>query len=222
MLNRLRRVFPKRPLTTLSSIDAYAQWAASYPPHAHNPLMQAEERAMLDVMAGLTGCVVLDLACGTGRYARLALERGARQAVGLDNSLAMLQANPHALIALSTTEAVPLPTASVDVVLCGLALGHLPQLQPSLSEISRVLKPGGYALVSDFHPFLFLNGRQRTFTSASGTTYAVEHYAHLYADYHTLGRQVGLSIEQVIEPRIDMPGAPQTPVVIVFRFVKVG
>ncbi|MDE2497874.1 MAG: biotin synthase, partial [Xanthomonadaceae bacterium] len=30
--------------------EAYALWAASYPPRAHNPVMQAEERAMLALM----------------------------------------------------------------------------------------------------------------------------------------------------------------------------
>jgi malonyl-CoA O-methyltransferase len=220
MIARLRRWLPNRPLKTLSSIEAYAKWAASYPPHAHNPLMQAEERAMLDAMPELNGRIVLDLACGTGRYGRLALERGAQQVVGLDNSMAMLRANTSAYTALSTTEAIPLRGASIDIVLCGLALGHLPRLAPSFSEISRVLKRDGHALISDFHPFLYLNGNQRTFTAPDGKTYAVEQYAHLYADYHRAARSAGLDIEQVIEPRLDIPNAPQSPVVLVLRLRK--
>ena len=34
----------------LDPIAAYALWADDYPPYAHNPLMQAEERAVLALL----------------------------------------------------------------------------------------------------------------------------------------------------------------------------
>lgn len=218
----LRKFITGAQTQTLSSLNAYAKWAATYPPHAHNALMQAEERAMLDLLPDLTGRLVLDLACGTGRYGLIAHERGARQVVGVDNSAAMLAANPLQQRALATTEAIPLKSASVDVILCGLALGHLPRLAPSLGEISRVLTPRGCALVSDFHPFLYLNGARRTFQT-TGQTFAVEHYAHLYSDYHRAATASGLQIERIAEPQIDPAQGGQTgvPVVIVYCFAKV-
>jgi malonyl-CoA O-methyltransferase len=205
-----------RGLKTLSSLDAYDQWAAAYPPHAHNALMEAEESAMKSLFPPLSGQVVLDLACGTGRYGLLARDSGAKTIVGLDNSPAMLRANALPYRALAATEAIPLASRSVDVILCGLALGHLPRLELSLTEIARILKPGGCALVSDFHPFMFLSGRRRTFTAPDGKTYAVEHYPHLYADYHRAASDAGLRIESVLEPRYN-----NAPVVIVYRFIKV-
>jgi len=221
MLKRLgRRIFPQKPLKTLSSIDAYERWAATYPPYAHNPLMQAEESAMRSLMPDLKGRVVLDLACGTGRYARLAAENGAGLVIGLDNSMAMLTgrgAEAGWKAGLATSEAMPLANSSVDVVLCGLALGHLPSLDSSMREIARILKPGGWALVSDFHPFLYLNGARRTF-AADEMTYAVEHYVHLYADYHRVAGEAGLRVEQVLEPGLSE--SSKSPVVIVFRFEK--
>jgi malonyl-CoA O-methyltransferase len=230
LLNRLlTRFFPTRSPQTLSSLDAYARWAASYPPHAHNALMQAEQAAMLSLLPDLTGRVVVDLACGTGRYGLLARERGARTVIGFDNSAAMLHANPLKHIAISTSEAIPLAGASVDVILCGLALGHLPRLAPTMREISRVLRTGGSALISDFHPFIFLNGQRRTFTAPDGSTYAVEHYAHLYADYHRAARDAGLQVTQVVEPRLgedvavrfaDEATRTGTPVVIVYYLTE--
>lgn len=217
--SRFRRLFPAAPPRLLNSLDAYALWAANYPPQAHNALMQAEQAAMLELMPALTGKVVLDLACGTGRYGLLAQERKARCVVGVDNSASMLDASLLALRVQATSEAVPLTNASVDVVLCGLALGHLPRLQPSLDEIARVLKPGGQALISDVHPFIALNGAQRTFQAAGGQTFAVEHYAHLYVDYQRAGADAGLMIEAVREPALDRS---PVPVVIVFRFRKLG
>ncbi|MCA0453558.1 MAG: class I SAM-dependent methyltransferase [Chloroflexi bacterium] len=225
----LRRLRPSVAPVTLPSVAAYERWAASYPPYAHNVLMQAEEAAMLRLCPPLGGMRVLDLACGSGRYTQIALQQGAASAVGFDNSPPMLRVNPHAAKAVSTTEAIPLASASVDVMLCGLALGHLPALDASLSEIGRVLKQGGHALVSDFHPFIFLNGQRRTFTDAAGKTFAVEHHVHLYADYHAAAEKAGLVIDGVLEPRLGQDASVRfqdddarlgTPVVIVYRFRK--
>lgn len=186
--------------------------------------MQIEERAMLGLMPDLAAKSVLDLACGTGRYALIAQAQGAKRVLGLDNSLAMLQANSHPQVALATSEALPIPAHFIDVVLCGLALGHLPHLDPSLREIARVLRPGGTALISDFHPFVFLNGGKRTFTALDGATYAVEHYAHLYADYHRAARENGLLIDSVVEPGAELNEEGRTgsgaPIIIVYRLLK--
>jgi malonyl-CoA O-methyltransferase len=223
------RLLGPRTLQTLSSLDAYAQWAASYPPHAHNALMQAEEAAMLSLLPDLSGKSVLDLACGTGRYGLIARARGAATVIGLDNSAAMLRANSLPHLVLSTSEAIPLLAESIDIALCGLALGHLPSLEPSLREISRVLKPSGCALISDFHPFIFLSGQRRTFSAPDGHTYAVEHYPHLYSYYQQAADQVGLKIERVLEPRLgqdtvvrfaDAATATGTPVVIVYYLAR--
>src|SRR3990172_7056136 len=94
MLRRLRRIIHLDSTPTLSSLDAYARWAATYPPHAHNALMRTEQAAMCSMLPDLRGRSVLDLACGTGRYGLLAQECGAASVIGLDNSLPMLAANP--------------------------------------------------------------------------------------------------------------------------------
>lgn len=209
-----RRFFPPR---TLSSLAAYDLWAANYPPHAHNPLMQVEQAAMLGFLPPLAGLTVLDLASGTGRYGLLARQRGASRVIAIDNSPAMLRASPLPWRVQSTSESIPLPTASVDLVICALALGHLPRLQPSLDEIARVLKSGATALVSDVHPFVAFGGGQRTFHAPDGAVYAVEHHAHRFADYHHAAQNAGLEIDTVAEPALE---SGSTPVVIIFRFTK--
>jgi ubiquinone/menaquinone biosynthesis C-methylase UbiE len=234
LMNFLRRLIPFRPprreLHTLASVDAYSKWATTYPPNAHNALMQVEERAMLSLTLPMDGKIVLDLACGTGRYGLLAWDRGAKTVIGLDNSPDMLHANSLSLKSLSGVTAIPLAANSVDVILCGLGLGHEKRLDAALAEIGRVLRPnGGYALVSDFHPFMFLSGARRTFQAQDGKTYAVEHYPHLYADYHRAAWAANLLIEQVVEPHLDVETssaenipakATEAPVVIVYRLIK--
>ena len=79
----------RQPL--LEPREAYALWATSYPAHAHNPVMRAEERAMLGLMpAALHGQAVLDVGCGSGRYMLHALRRGAARVTGVDLSPHML------------------------------------------------------------------------------------------------------------------------------------
>ena len=207
----------KHPARTLSSLDAYALWAARYPPKAHNALMEVEQQAMLDLMPSLAGQTVLDLACGTGRYGVLARERGAIRVVEIDNSPAMLAANRLRHRLLATTEAIPLIGGSMDVVVCGLALGHVRRLQPTMDEIARVLKLGGVALISDVHPFVALSGGQRTFRARDGSLYAVEHHIHLYAEYQRTAIQAGLEVDMLLEPALN-----RTPVVIAFRLYKRG
>ena len=60
---------------TTSTLEAYERWAPVYPPVAHNPLMRAEQRSMLEVWPDVEGRRVLDLACGSGRYSH-AVTRG--------------------------------------------------------------------------------------------------------------------------------------------------
>ena len=95
---------------------------------------------------------VLDVACGSGVVARLAA-----QLVGSSGTIAGLDINPGMLaVARSTTppgmaidwheasaEAMPLPDASFDAVLCQMGLQFVSDKHAALSEMRRVLAPGG-------------------------------------------------------------------------------
>lgn len=223
-LSRQLRARRRTPPRTLASLDAYARWADSYPPHAHNALMQAEQAsvcAMLDTLA-IEGSTALDLACGTGRYTQVLSARGARQVISLDNSMEMLRAGqregglPSA--GLATLAQLPLRSASVDVLVCGLAVGHIAALWDLFRETHRILRPEGAAIISDFHPFLFLTQRKRTFT-VHGETFAVEHFAHLYEDIHTAAAGAHLTIDALAEPRLDVE-EQRLPAVLVYRLRK--
>ncbi len=216
MLKRLRRIWnPSAKAPILSSLEAYDRWASSYPPQAHNALMHTEQAAMLSLLPDMRGKIVLDLACGTGRYGLLAEKRGAAQVIGVDNSPAMLAASPLGQRVLAVMDSVPLAAHSIDLILCGLALGHVPEIAPAVKEMGRLLKSEGVALISDIHPLVAFGGAQRTFTTPSGKTYAVEHYPHLYRDYHHAARQSGLTIVDVVEQAVQ--GAPSPlPAVIVY------
>ena len=213
LIKRVRRRFKLRQAIpqTLASLDAYALWAATYPPIAHNRLMQVEQAAMLDLLPPLADRDVLDLACGSGRYTQIARDRSARRVIGLDNSVPMLRVGLQAgvtvqngapSLAQGEMDALPFAADTFDVLICALAIGHLPptRMLATFIEIARVLRPGGAALISDFHPFLYLSGGRRTFNAPNGVTYAVEHTPHLISDYYAALRSAGLTLERLSEP----------------------
>ncbi|EIL97298.1 biotin synthase [Rhodanobacter thiooxydans] len=216
---------------------AYALWAPGYPPHAHNPVMQAEERAMLGLMpASLRGQAVLDVGCGSGRYMLHALRRGAARVTGVDLSspmlaradaeLAALHADAPVALVQGSLVALPLPDAQADLTVCGLVVGHLDDLGPSLAELRRVTRPGGTLLLSDVHPIGHALGWRRDFKSV-GLSYAVRHTPHLYSHWHRACVALGLRIEQVLEPMLDPADVPagahfdrmalEVPVALVFQ-----
>lgn len=101
------------------------------------------------------GQAVLDLGCGTGRFS-IPLARTAR-VTGLDLTEEMLDAarskakNEGLSVAFEQGDMAELPFAdeSFDVVVSMLALMHVPEAQRGqvFAEISRVLRPGGRALL---------------------------------------------------------------------------
>ena len=117
---------------------------------------------------------------------------------------------------------LPLASNSIEVIICGLALGHLTPIamRRAMLEMGRVLKPGGIALISDFHPFQAWQGGQRTFTGDDGRTYAVEHYIHSYADYFEFGRVAGLKLDAVREPCHPQVQGGKIPLILALRFIK--
>lgn len=222
-------------IPTLDPAAAYALWAESYPPQAHNPLMQAEERAMLALLpADLRGRRVLDAGCGSGRYLAHALRRGARAALGVDLSGEMLARAAHALaedgarvrLARGGLDALPVRDRWADLTICGLTIGHLEDLDPPLADLRRATRPGGLLLCSDFHPIGSALGWRREF-SAGGRRFAVRHTTHLYSHWQRACARLGLRIERVLEPYLDPadipPGAQfdrralDVPVALVFE-----
>jgi malonyl-CoA O-methyltransferase len=216
---------------------AYALWAASYPPHAHNPVMRAEERAMLALLpTDLHGQSVLDAGCGSGRYMLHALDRGAARVTGVDLSVEMLERAGAELaahdrgaavgLAQGDLEALPVPEASADLAICGLTIGHLDRLQPALAELRRVVRPGGTILCSDVHPIGHALGWRRDFKSGDGH-YAVRHTPHFYSHWRAACAALHLEIARVLEPMLDPADIPagahfdplalEVPVALVFE-----
>jgi SAM-dependent methyltransferase len=88
---------------------------------------------------------VLEVGCGWGEFAaRIAAELGA-EVVALDISPRMVElARERGVDArVGDVQALPFPDSSFDVVAGNWMLYHVPDLDLGLSELARVLRPGG-------------------------------------------------------------------------------
>lgn len=198
--------------------DAYAVWAPEYPPRPHNALMVIEQETVLSLLPDLTGVTLLDAGCGTGRYLEQTRALGAR-AVGVDLSSTMLahaRAGSGSLIR-ADLRALPIHAASVDVVVCGLALGDVPDLERAVAELACVLRPGGCLVYSVVHPSGAAAGWSRSF-DAGGRRVAIASCWHTAADHRRACAAAGLVITEWEEPRLAAAGT--SPVVLVVRAVR--
>jgi malonyl-CoA O-methyltransferase len=191
-----------------SSSDAYAAWAPTYPPHAHNALMEAEQTAMLELLPPVSGRAVLDAGCGSGRYMRLLAALGAR-VIGLDVSQSMVsRAQSLRLpVVLGDMAALPIASASCDIVVSGLVIPDVPNLDCVAAEWARVLKRRGVVVYSTLHPIGRDLGWTRTYQTVDGTRTMPAHW-HTTLDHFDACGRAGLDIETVREPGLTREGRP--------------
>ena len=107
------------------------------------------------------GRTVLDVGCGSGRFAEVALAFGAR-VVAVDYSLAVeacfenLGGHPELDVVQADIYRLPFAPGSFDLVYCLGVLQHTPDVKKAFMTLPPQLKPGG-RLAVDLYPKLLLN-----------------------------------------------------------------
>jgi len=154
----------------------------------------------------LAGQRVIDLGCGPGWYTRALRARGA-DVLPIDSSFAELElgGNPPQGAIIGDAMDLALPDASVDGVFASNMLEHTPEPQRVITEIERVLRPGGWGYVSWTNWYSPWGGHDMT-------------------PYHFLGPRLGLWAFQRRNPRHakNVVGVSLWPVHIgpMLRFVR--
>jgi len=117
-----------------------------------------DELQVVDELLELDGKQILELGCGRAENTRAMAEAGSNRrirALEVDSRQHELNLQIAGLanvtFALGGAERIPQEDASCDVVLLFKSLHHVPVecMQRAMQEIARVLRPGGYAYVSE-------------------------------------------------------------------------
>ena len=144
--------------STVTAAD-YDGFAVAYATENESNLFNAyyERPAMLALAGEVSGRRILDVGCGSGPLSAALRARGA-DVTGLDVSAAMIdlarqrlgeEADLH-VADLGTP--LPFADAEFDDVVASLVLHYLEDWAGPLSELRRVVRPGGRLLVSVNHP----------------------------------------------------------------------
>jgi SAM-dependent methyltransferase len=166
--NSLRRLY-EDPATTVKSGSQRAERQA---------------QMLVEVTNGSTSVVrAVDIGCGDGSSTRYAIDAcqardgTAVTILGFDWSLpALAQARQQGVTVVCASlegAGLPLATASIDVVIMGEIIEHLVDTDAALAEARRLLRPGGWLLLSTpnlaawFNRGLLLFGVQPLFSEVS-------------------------------------------------------
>ncbi|MGK2961858.1 MAG: class I SAM-dependent methyltransferase [Gemmatimonadaceae bacterium] len=147
----------RKPFSYDSIAAEYASKVDSAP---YNALY--ERPAMLSMLPGVEGQIILDAGCGSGWYAEQLAGRGAH-VDAIDASASMAEfarerleraagAGRFTVQVADLSERLPFEDARFAGALSALVLHYLIDWRPALREIHRVLQPGGWLLLSTHHP----------------------------------------------------------------------
>jgi ubiquinone/menaquinone biosynthesis C-methylase UbiE len=196
---RIRRYADEVSERTEKTYDA---WSSTYDvdPNPQLVLEEPEVLALLDVQRGE---MVLDAACGTGRYAGHAHDAGA-SVTGVDASAGMLDVARRRFpgiefVRADLEHALPLPSSSFQKIVCAQALKHISLLTPVFREFERLLLPKGSLVFSVTHPDMNWRDYELVASPAITLSTSSEIHHHTLVDYTGAIADAGLAAARLVE-----------------------
>lgn len=188
---------------------AYDLWAAGYDSQPDN-LMLALDAEIFAELLSFTQCanaVIADVGCGTGRHWQKLQQLQPQKLIGFDVSEQMLVKLKEKFITAEThllknEQLEPLADNSCDLLVSTLTIAHIENAAAALAEWARVTAPGGFILITDYHPAALAKGARRTFTHANAVI-AIKNYVHSINDLTETAKQLKLSVIRLTEKIID-------------------
>jgi demethylmenaquinone methyltransferase / 2-methoxy-6-polyprenyl-1,4-benzoquinol methylase len=156
------------PLSTTSDRNSFAQDLFTPLPARYDRLAELLSfgqngrwrRAMTDQITSAPVNVILDVASGTAGVAIQLASRSSARVVGLDLTEQMLRqgkrnvasagVSDRVTLACGRAEQLPFPDASFDALTFTYLLRYVDDPQATLTELARVVKPGGRAASLEF------------------------------------------------------------------------
>lgn len=208
--------YDRRGYPTVSIEQGYGIWAGKYGDFYDFFDIDLFERSPL-LTRRVPGARVADLACGNGRIGRWLGGAGASAVVGVDRSREMLaradERGVYEQTVLADVTATGLPASSFDGAITSMALCHVADLGAFFREAARLLRPGGWLVVLDYHPFFLFMGIPTHFDRPDGGgALAIENHVHPASRLFEAARASGFALRELEERFVDddwvakMPG----------------
>jgi SAM-dependent methyltransferase len=142
-------------------VDRFERWSGSYERHyLQRIVFEPVQKAVLELAVAEVPrpAAILDVGCGTGRLLRSAEQRFPNAALeGVDPSVGMvkqaqavLPAGSRIRFQVASSEKLPFANGQFDLVFSTMTFHHWEDQRGAISEVARVLKPGGRWLLADF------------------------------------------------------------------------
>jgi SAM-dependent methyltransferase len=188
----------------------YATWAGWYD-EPGNQLVDIEGPIVRAILDDLPPGTAVDAACGTGRHSLHLAARGHR-VIGVDTSphmLAVARAKlPEGDWRSGDLHELPVRDGEADLVVCALALSHVPDLAPVFAEFARVLRPGGHLVLSDNRNLVEGIGRPMVTRDEQGHPVLMPSWDHRTSAYLSAALPLGFAVRACLEPARPDPWAP--------------
>jgi SAM-dependent methyltransferase len=207
LLDSLEELGDEVIVDAIPTTEGYATWAELYD-EPGNQLIELEQPFVREIIDGLPAGVALDAACGTGRHSAYLAARD-HAVLGVDSSPEMLERArakvPGGEFRVADLHDLPFPDGQVDLVVCALALMHVPELEPVLAELVRVLRPGGSLVISDWRGLVGTRGFPVVKERPGGGLGYMPTWIRRASEYLAAALPLGLHVRRCEEPLRPFP-----------------
>lgn len=207
--------YDRRNYETVSVEKGYGIWSRTYGAF--------DDRFDIDLFEGspsltarVPGARVVDFGCGNGRIGKWLRSNGAAAVVGVDRSAEMLEqadaAGVYERTVLADAAATGLPAGSFDGGISSMALCHVADLHAFFEEARRLLRPGAFLALLDYHPYFLFMGIPTHFDPPDGSApLAIENHVHPVSRLFQAGRAAGFMLREIEERFVDTDWVASTP-----------
>lgn len=197
------------PPEELRNSRAFDLWAFSYDAGT-NPLLALEQRCLQPLLTPVSGCDVLDMGCGSGRWLEYLSSQQPQTLSGADTSIGMLRVAarrqlPGVELVECSCQATPFPEDRFDLLLASFLLSYVESLDSFATEMSRIARKGANLFLSDMHPETQLRrGWKRSFHDG-GDEIALHTVAYPLQEILAAFTARGWTLRAALEPEFGSP-----------------
>lgn len=213
MIDTLKKYIRKNIFRTVITergvVEAYDIWADNYDSQPGNLMLDLDELVFAELLdtIDIKNKAIADIGCGTGRHWPKILKEEIASLTGFDVSPGMLSKLQDKFPAATTHTITDNHFSGVgdntyDVILSTLTVAHIENIEEALNAWSRILKPVGDIIITDFHPNALASGGQRTFKH-NNAHIAVRNFVHPTDAIRAILLKNNFKIVSEVEKQVD-------------------